>query len=99
MYTNHDSTARMSLSLAAPFLAGRYLIGLRNCAATSPVAQQDRATAPKPYIRVRVLAGVPNNYADSLHRLRINLGDRLARLRQAVAGLQRIAALVRCCPV
>ena len=28
-----------------------------------------------------------------------NLGDRLARLRQAVAGLQRIAALVRCSPV
>ena len=28
-----------------------------------------------------------------------NLGDRLARLRQAAAGLQRIAALVRCSPV
>ncbi len=28
-----------------------------------------------------------------------NLGDRLARLRQAVAGLHRIAAFVRCSPV
>ena len=28
-----------------------------------------------------------------------NLGDRLAQLRQAVAGLQRIAALVQCSPV